>query len=230
MDTSKFAVIGLGRFGSRLAVTLAKNGAEVLAIDHDPKLVDAIRDDVTLAVRLDSTEEAALRAQGVEKVDAAIIAIGERFESTALTVATLKALGVPRIFARAHTDTQAKVLATLGADAVINPERESALRWAHRLMLPNLRQYVELGEGHSMVYTVAPAAFHNKTLLDLQLRGKYGVNLVAINRTVRDASSSPDAPPAAQVLSVPSATTPILPGDVLVLVGSNKSLSELPAG
>lgn len=227
-ETQEFAVIGLGRFGSRLAVTLTNNGAEVIAIDRDARLVEAIRNDVTVAVRLDSTVEEALRAQGVDQVDAAIVGIGEDFESTVLTVATLKAIGVPKIFARAESDTQAKILADIGAATIINPERESAFRWAHRLMLPNLRQYVELGEGHSMIYTVAPPAFHNKTLLELQLRAKYGVNLVAINRTVRDRSKDPESRTAVQTISVPSAATTILPDDVLVLVGSNESLSNLP--
>lgn len=228
--TQKFAVIGLGRFGRQLATTLAGNGAEVIAMDRNPDLVEELRDDVTLAVRLDSTSEDALKAQGVGDVDVAIVGIGEDFESAALTVATLKSLGVPKIFARAETDVQAKILARIGADAIINPERESASRWAHRLMLPNLRQYVELGEEHSMIYMVAPRMFHGKTLREVHLRANYGVNLVAIQRTVLDRSQDPGAPGTLQVIAVPTAETTILPDDVLVLVGSNEALGNLPGG
>ncbi len=219
----KFAVIGLGRFGSRLAITLTRSGAEVIAMDRNPRLVEEFRDEVTLAVRLDSTSEDALRAQGMQKVDAAIVAIGEDFESSALTVALLKGLGVSCIYARAETPVQARILEKIGADAIINPESEAAARWAHRLMLPNLRQYVELGEGHSLIHTVAPVVFHGKSPFELGLRAKYGVNLVAIQRGPGSSKSAQG-----KVVYVPTADTRIEPGDVLILVGSNKSLADLP--
>ncbi|MFH0980685.1 MAG: TrkA family potassium uptake protein, partial [Planctomycetota bacterium] len=130
----RFAVIGLGRFGANLARSLMFNGAEVVAIDRRPEPVERIRDDVTLAVCLDSTDLDALGAQDVEHVDAAIVGIGEDFESAALTVATLKDLGVARIYARAETEIQARIMLKVGADAVVSPHRESAVRWAHRLV------------------------------------------------------------------------------------------------
>jgi trk system potassium uptake protein TrkA len=224
-DTQKFAVIGLGRFGTHLALTLTESDAEVIAIDRNPQPVETIRDAVALAVRLDATNEDALRAQGIDRVDAAIVGIGEHFESAALTVASLKAIGVGRILARAETDTQARILAKIGADTIINPEKESASRWAHRLMLPNLSQYVELGEEHSMVYIHAPAAFCHRTPLQLELRSAFGVNLVAIKRRPVAPKGEPSSP---DVLTVPQADTEILPDDVLILVGANQSLSRLP--
>ena len=225
----RFAVIGLGRFGQRLARALtAAGGAEVIAIDRDAGPVEAIRDEVTLAVRLDSTDEAALRAQGVADVDVAIVGIGEGFEAAALTVAVLKSLGVARIYARAETGIQGQILSRVGADEIVNPEHESALRWAHRLMLPNLRQYVELGQDHAMIYSTAPAAFCHQTLADLQLRRKYGVNLVAIKREVRVQTAQADAAVGSPVIAVPQADTTILPEDILILVGSNEALSRLP--
>ncbi len=226
---ARFAVIGLGRFGENLAKALMANGAEVVAIDRNPRLVERIRDEVTLAVRLDSTDGEALRAQGVDRVDAAIVGIGEDFESAALTVATLKELEGGRIYARAETDIQGRIMLKVGADALVSPHRESALRWAHRLMLPNLQQYIELGEGHSMIYAAAPASFHNKTPLELGLRRKYGVNLVAVKRTVSVTTDEGGQARAESVLSVPSADTSILPDDILILVGSNEALSKLPA-
>lgn len=224
----KFAVIGLGRFGMRLARTLAGAEEEVIAIDMNPKLVEEIRDEVTLAVGLDSTDAEALKAQGVDQVDVAVVGIGESFEATALTVATLKLLDVPHIVARAQRDIQGKILKSIGADEIVLPEGESAIRWAHRLTLPNLKEYVELGEGYSMIYMVAPAMFHNKTLQELQLRNEHGVNLIAIKRTT---ATKPDGKPAKGIspsVSVPDANTKIMHGDVLVLVGSNDALSQLP--
>jgi trk system potassium uptake protein TrkA len=225
---ARFAVIGLGRFGESLARALMAEGAEVVAIDKRSNLVERFRDEATLAVRLDSTDAEALRAQGVDEVDAAIVGIGEDFESAALTVATLKELEVARIYARAETEIQGKIMLKVGAHAVVSPHRESALRWAHRLMLPNLQQYIELGEGHSMIYVAAPSAFHNKTLLELRLRREYEVNLVAIKRTVTVGKDDGERSVVESMLSVPMADTMILPDDVLVLVGHNEALSRLP--
>ncbi len=215
----RFAVIGLGRFGQRLARALTAADAEVIAIDRDAQLVEQIRDEVTLAVRLDSTDSEALKMHGIADVDVAIAGIGEDFEDAALTVATLKELGVRRIIARAQTDIQAKILTRVGADEVALPERESAFRWAHRLMLPNLTRYIELGDEHSMIYASAPSRFHDKTLKQLDLRNEYGVNLIAIERRTDEKPT----------IIVPAANTAILADDILVLVGSNESLSGLPS-
>ena len=224
----RFAVIGIGRFGKRLARALTAAEAEVIAIDRDAELVEQIRDEVTLAVRLDSTDAEALRMQAVQDVDVAIVGIGEDFESSALTVATLKEIGVKRIIARANSEIQAKILEKVGADEVALPEGESALRWAHRLMLPNLKQYVELGEGHSMVHMVTPTLFHHKSLKELDLRNAYGVNLVAIKRSVA-VQKDPSAPMTERpIIAVPNADTRILPSDILILVGSDEGMGRLP--
>jgi trk system potassium uptake protein TrkA len=178
----RFAVIGLGRFGEHLARALTHAGTEVIGIDRDPAVVERMRDEVALAVRLDSTDAAALASQDVGEVDAAIVGIGEDFESAALTVVALRELGVRHIVARAMMETQGKILRKVGADEIASAEQESALRWAHRLTLPRMERYVELGEDHSLVYLPAPAAFCDKTLVELELRKQYGVNLVALRR------------------------------------------------
>ena len=244
--------------GALLARALSSTQAEVIATDRQSKLVESLRDDVTLAVRLDSSDEEALKAQGVHEVDVAIVGIGDDFESSALTVATLKSLGVRRIIARAENEMQAQILSRVGADEVASPEAESALRWAHRLSLPNLKRFIELGPEHSIVYRTAPRAFHHKTLRELDLRNRCGVNLIAIERrptaqvdaTAQPVSSSTDGGAAESnanrrqahegqpttvpeatddpIVAVPGATTVILPNDILVLVGSNDDLSALP--
>ncbi len=224
----QFAVIGLGRFGQRLARALTADGAEVIAIDRNAELVESMRDDVTLAVRLDSTNEEALRTQGVAEVGVAIVGIGEEFEAAALTVAVLKSLGVPRIYARAETAIQGQILRRIGAHDIVNPEHESALRWARRLQLPNLKEYVELGEDHALIHTTAPGSFCHKTPADLELRRCFGVNLVAIKRTVNVQKGTDETSSTSAVISVPQADTTILPNDVLILVGSNDALAQLP--
>ena len=226
-QSRKFAVIGLGRFGTGLARALAAADADVIAIDRQIKSVDQIRDDVALAVRLDSTDEEALRAQGVHEVDVAVVGIGQDFESSALTVAILKGLGVPRIVARAENEVQAQILSRIGAGEIASPERESALRWAHRLMLPTLTRYIELGEQYSIVSMPAPGRFHHKTPLELGLRRNFGANLIALERPQSPGEPSGGTPSGPTVV-VPGPDTRILPGDILVLVGSNDDLSRLP--
>ena len=127
----RFAVIGLGRFGQKLAIALSMSGAEVIAIDKNREVIDLIRDQVSHAVRLDSTDEGALRAQGVHNVNVAIIGMGqEGFEAAILTVVNLRQMGVQQIYARAESLMAGEVFSKVGATEVIYPELESAQRWA----------------------------------------------------------------------------------------------------
>jgi trk system potassium uptake protein TrkA len=223
----KFAVIGLGRFGRRLAVSLTRGEAEVIAIDQNRDIVEEIRDEVTHAVRLDSTDEDALRSQGVDKVDVAIVGIGQSgrgFESSVLTVVNLKAMGVPRVYARAETIVQGQVLEKVGATEVIFPEIESAQRWAGKLITPQILDKIDLSPGYSLARIMAPDSFHERTVLDLQLRQKYGVNLVSIKR----GDNVEDRRQKEEVINVPLPDTIIYSGDTLMITGSDESLATLP--
>lgn len=224
----RFAVIGIGHFGRRLAASLTEHGHEVIAIDARQEIIEEIRDEVALAVRLDATDLHALRAQGVDKVDAAVVTIGEDFESNALATATLKELGIPQVISRAGTSIQAKILARIGADQVVSPEEESAVRLGRQLSNPQIVEYVELTEGHSLIQLKAPAAFHNKTLGQIDLRKKYKVNLVAIKKQVSAVRAAGDPSTEEQIIDVPMADTVIRPNDILVLVGATENLAKLP--
>jgi len=160
----QFAVIGLGRFGSRLALNLASAGQEVIAIDRKPEIVQGFRDRVTLAVALDATDEGALRSQGVAEVAAAVVGIGNDFEATVLSTVVLKHLGVKKVIARARSRTSARVLERIGADAVVLPEDESADRWADRLVSPQYLSQFELDQGYSIVELGTPSAWSVKPL------------------------------------------------------------------
>jgi trk system potassium uptake protein TrkA len=222
-----YAVIGLGRFGARLAMLLAEAGAEVIAVDRNRDLVEDIRDRVSLAVCLDSTEEPALRAQGIDKVDVAVVGIGADFEDAALTTALLKQMGVRRVISRAASEIRARILSRIGADDIVNPEKESAERWCGRLLAPEIMARTELAEGYSLVQVAAPGSFHHKTLEDLAVRKKHRVNIVAIRRTVGAAEGDAVRH---QVISVPMPDTVIEPGDVLVLIGADEAIEAFPAG
>lgn len=224
-----FAVIGLGRFGYRVATMLAEAGAEVIAIDRRRDLVEDIRDHVAVAVCLDSTEEEALRSQGVQKVDVAVVGMGTNFEAAALTTILLKHMGVPRVVARAPTDIRGQILSRIGADDVVNPEEESAERWCNRLLTPAMMQHIELAEDHSFAQFAAPRSFHGKTLKDLDVRKKYQVNVVAVRRKIEETDPQGHKTSRITVISVPAGETVIEPDDVLLLIGRNDAIADFPA-
>ncbi len=224
----RFAVIGLGRFGSRLARRLAAAGAEVIAIDQDRRVVEEIRDQVTLAVSLDATDEQALKVQGVDQVDCAIVGIGHDFEANALATVMLKSLRVKRVVSRAGNAMQAKILARIGADAVVSPEDETADRWSYRLLAPFLIDHIELGEGYALVQMAVPGEWQDHSLSDLDLRRKYNITVVAIKRRVE--ASTPTGADAYEerVVDVPMPSSRLGKEDVLVIAGFDRDLERLP--
>lgn len=222
----RFVVIGLGRFGKKLAIALAMSGAEVVAIDRERDIIEDIRDQVSHAVRLDSTDADALRAQGVDKMDVAIVGMGERgraFESAILTVVNLKQMGVPQIYARAANLTAGEVFGAVGATEVIYPEIETAQRWAYKLIAPHIEEKIDFAPGYSLARVKAPDSFHNKTVMDLQLRQKYSINLVAIKRESGAEKNEKDG-----IINVPMPDTVIYAGDILMVAGTDKDLARLP--
>ncbi len=221
-----FAVIGLGRFGQKLAVALTMSGAEVIAIDRNRHEVELIGDQVSHAVRLDSTDEEALKAQGVDKVDVAIIGIGqEGFESAILTVVNLRQMGVKQIYARAESLIAGEVFSKVGATDVIYPEIESAQRWAYKLIAPQIGEKIDFAPGYSLARIKAPASFDGKTVMDLQLRQKYRVNLVSIKRG-ETAQNTKDAK--SDIINVPMPNTIVYQDDILMVAGSDADLAKLP--
>jgi trk system potassium uptake protein TrkA len=225
----RFAVIGLGRFGKKLAVALAMSGAEVIAIDKNRDETELLRDQVSLAVRLDSTDEEALKAQGVDKCDVAIISIGQGtgrgFEAAVLTVVNLKQMGVKQIYARAEDPIAGEVFAKIGATEVIYPEIESAQRWAYKLIAPQIGEKIDFAPGYSLARVKAPASFDGKSVMDIQLRQKYNVNLVAIKRNQEDKTKKTEK---AGIINVPMPNTIINKGDILMIAGSDSDLAKLP--
>ena len=222
----RFAVIGLGRFGRKLAIALAMSGAEVIAIDRERDIIEDIRDQVSHAVRLDSTDGEAMLAQGVDKVDVAIVGMGERgraFESAILTVVNLKQMGVQQIYARAENLTAGQVFSAVGATDVIYPEIETAQRWAYKLIAPHIEEKIDFAPGYSLARVKAPGSFDARTVMDLQLRQKYNVNLVAIKRGEENIREDEE-----RVINVPMPETIVYAEDILMVAGSDMDLARLP--
>lgn len=224
----RVAVIGLGRFGMAVVDQLASSGVQVIAVDSDRELVDEISHKVDVAVALDSTDERALRSQEIHKVDVLIVAIGENFEAALLTAAIAKKqLKIPRVICRAATTIHAEIFIQIGADEVIQPESETGRQLARKLANPFLEDFIDLGEGFTLIELHAPSAFRGKTLRDLNLRVRYGVNLVAIRRTVRSTEKN-GVEQTRESLSVPQADEIIQTEDMLLLIGATENLSRLP--
>jgi len=218
----QIAVIGLGRFGFSVAKTLTESGAEVIAIDREEEKVKAVADIVTYAVQLDAMDEKALRSVGVQNVDIAIVSIGEKIEASILVVMLLKEMGIKNIIAKAVTPLHGRVLENLGVQRVVYPERDMAIRVASSLTRPKVLEELELSREYSIIELPTPKEFAGKSVKEVQLRSKYGVNLIAIKRKVIEAGISKD------IWNVnPSPTDIMGEGDILVLIGTNEDLGRL---
>lgn len=213
----KIAVVGLGQFGKSLATRLSRRGAEVIAVDQDLELVEDVKNDVALAVKLDGTDERDLRAQGIHQVEALVAAIGN-FEANQLLVVLAKRFGIARVIAKASGPVHERILRLIGADEVVLPEVEAAEKVSQRLLRPDLRSYFELIEGYSIAEFEAPASFHGKSLADLALRKNHRVNLIAIRRKEGDRET---------VNVVPLPADVVRSGDVLTVAGADGDLRKL---
>lgn len=175
----KFCVIGLGRLGYQVAVGLAENGMEVMAIDSNESIIASIRDHVTQAVCMRVTDEESLRSIGIDEIQTAIVATGENISQSILITALLKKLGVPKVVARAVDELHKDILTLLGANKIVLPEKEVGTRLADTLSLP-FTDLVRLTHTFSISQMVAPKKFIGKTPRELDLFAKYKVNFVGI--------------------------------------------------
>lgn len=222
---SRFAVIGLGRFGTAVAKTLAAKGAEVIAIDTSEEAVSLLADQVALAVAMDASDMKALRAQNIEEVDAAIVAIGTNFESELLITANLMELGVPRIIARAMTQTQRTILTKIGVKEIISPETEVGINLAERLMSPGLRSYLALPDEYEIVEVEVPKNCSKRTLADIELRKKYNINLIALKRKETKKVNG-ETITEEHLVGVPGPDLKLEPGDTMLIIGKVKDVNR----
>jgi trk system potassium uptake protein TrkA len=216
----RYAVIGLGLLGRTVARELAARGVEVIAVDMDGELVQAMAEDVPLAVRLDSTNRDALKQQGIDQVDAALVAIGQNFQAAVLTTALLKEFGIERVISRARTVEEARILKLVNADEVVLVEEMVARRLATRMMSPSLVEMVELTPGMSLAKIEAAPEMLGKTLSSLKFRQRYGLNVVAVIKSDAEGHGSPTAP-------LPDPDETIEEGDVLLVDGPDEAIERM---
>ena len=206
-------VVGLGRFGRSLALSLNDAGHEVIALDQSPRAVRSVANHVDQAVEGDATNEDVLREIGASDVDIAMVAMAE-VESSVLTTTHLKNLKVPIVYAKASSEVHVTILQRVGADHVVFPERDMAVRVAGSVATPVLRDYFELLPHLGIAEIEAGPMFVRQTLAALDLRSRFGVNVLVIKR-------------GDQLLVMPELTERVREGDSLVVVGRDDQLSRL---
>lgn len=210
----QFIVLGLGRFGSAVATTLVELGYEVLGVDSDPERVNALKNKITEAVQADISEERTLTELGAKNFDAAIVGVGSDLESSILATIMLKEMGIKYIIAKAQNALHRKVLEKIGVDKVVFPERDMGIRIARGLITPNIKDSIELEPDYSVIEIEALPDFADKTLSELDLRNKYGINVLAIKRDNNFNIS-------------PQAKDVIKKGDFLIVIGETKKITKL---
>ena len=226
----RFAVIGLGTFGARVARSLVAKGAEVLAIDADAAKVEAIKDEVTEALRVDATDEKALADSGALDVDAVVVAMGERMESAILTTAVLHRLGAGRVIARASTKLYAQILEDVGADRTILIEEQMADQVAKSLVAPDVLEQITLSSGHSLVEMKPLREMLGKKLGELDIRRRYNVNIVAIKHRVSVVTESGESGFEMHTNDIPGPDDRVDRDDILVVVGKDEDIERLSMG
>ena len=214
MSGEQVMVIGLGRFGSALARELERLGHEVLAVDRSEQLVNDIAPDVTHALQLDASDEDALRAAGAADFNTAIVAISSDAEPSIFATMVLKRLGVRSVISKAGSILHGEILARVGADRVVFPERETGLRLAHSFNVPNVIDYLDVAPNFGIEKIRPPKSFIGRSLAELDLKTRLGLTPIALRR-------------AQQVFVNPARDERLAEGDELILIGRDDKLDQL---
>ncbi|GAB4072268.1 Ktr system potassium transporter KtrC [Barrientosiimonas marina] len=208
-----YAVIGLGRFGGSICTELSEEGRHVLAIDADEDKINEFKNIASYAVIADSTDEATLKDLGIKNIDHVIVAIGDNIQASILTTVVLTDLGIKKITVKAQNDYHEKILNRIGADQVVHPERDMGKRIARNIISSNILDYLELSDDYSIVEVKAGKKMDGRTMIDLDIRARYGCNVVAVKRE----DSINVSPAADDVLEE---------DDTLIIIGADNDLSR----
>jgi trk system potassium uptake protein len=213
MVKKEFVVVGLGRFGGSIVRSLSDQGMEVMAIDQDEDKVNEFSSIASHAVVADSTDESVLKSLGIRNFDHVIVAIGDDIQSSILTTLMMKEIGVKKITVKAQNDYHEKVLRKIGANQVVHPERDMGRRIAHNIVSNNVLDYLELSDEHSIVEIVANENLSGNSLIDLDIRAQFGINIVAIKRQK-------------DIIVSPQADEQIREGDILIVIGADTDINR----
>jgi trk system potassium uptake protein TrkA len=225
MKSKKYAVIGIGQFGRAIAKALSQKGAEVMAIDTDPEIIEEISEHVALAVVLDATDKKALISQDITDFDAVVVAIGQDFEQVLLCSVTLQDLGVKRIISRANGRNQRYILEKIGIKEILSPEYEVGVIVAERLRNPSIVSYLQFPDDYRIAEIKSPAGISGRTLEELNLRDKYRLSLITIKQEI-EIKIKDESVIEQHIEGVPNSKTTLQPTDTLVVFGKNHDIER----
>jgi trk/ktr system potassium uptake protein len=213
---SRFAVIGLGNFGSWVVRTVFENGREVLAIDSDKERVQKIKRHATVAVVADCTQKETLTKLGVSEMEAVVVSLGENVSASTLVTLFLREMGVKRILVKAVDEDHAKILTKVGATDVIFPEKEIAIKTAKSLILPNILEYLPMTGEYEIVELAPPDSFVGKTLKDLALPKRFQVQVIAVKELIPE-----------NLIVIPPADFVVKDSDSLIVLGKTTNIERI---
>lgn len=226
MKLNKFAVIGVGKYGSTIACRLADKGTQVFAFDTNEEKIEAIKDKVAFAVALDSTDEKALQTQNIADLDAVVVAIGENFEATVLTCVHLMDLGVKRIIARASGAHQKLILEKIGIKEILTPEEEVAFIVRERLINPSILSFLQLPDDYEIAEIKAPKGIVGRTIADIDFNNKYQLTFITLKREFEVDGKGEDVMTEQHVIGVPATDMKIRATDTLIIFGTSKHVAK----
>jgi trk system potassium uptake protein TrkA len=224
---ARFVIIGMGKFGTAVASTLNSHDAEVIGIDKDELVLEEVKDRVTSALCLDATDETALKQAGIDDSNAIIVAIGNNIQANIMTCALLKKIGVGKIYAKVEDDLHRRILKSLGIEEIFFPEEIVGQSLAKQLIMEEINQIVELSRDHWLIELIAPQEFIGRTLHEMDLLKKYGLNIVTIKSRVLKISEIGEKIIEERINSLPGANDVFNEGDRVVLLGSKANIDRL---
>ncbi|MBR3646392.1 MAG: TrkA family potassium uptake protein [Lachnospiraceae bacterium] len=214
MSVREIAVFGLGRMGKAVAQHFSESGGQVIAIDNNQRTVDEIADKVAYAVKVDVNDVEAIKSLSLGNVDVAVITLGENLEASIMAIIACKEVGIEMVYAKAKNKLQGKILEKVGADRIVYPEEDMGERLAKTLRYGNLRDVINLEDGVSIVEADIPKHWIGKTLIDLNIRKKYGFNLIAIRENGKIRTNIP-------------ADKPLKAGVDIVIIGEEAKINKI---
>lgn len=213
----QFAVLGLGSFGWSVAVTLETMGCDVIAVDDNYEKIQEISDLVSYAIKADVSEPEALKALGSRNLDGVVIAVSENFEASVMAAMLCKEMGIPQVLVKARDRLQGSILERVGADSVVYPESDMGSRVAKNLVATEFTDWISLSSEYSMVETAIPESWKQKSLAELKVRERLGINVVGLIQ-------------GEQVTVTLDPTAPLPSEGILILVGANQVLEKFGSG
>lgn len=209
----QFGIIGLGRFGSSVAITLEKLGYQVLAIDKNEDKINSVKDFVTYAKQTDATDTESLKEAGIGNCDVVVVAIGGDMQNSILTTIVLKEMGIKRLIVKASNAMHGKVLEKIGVEKIVYPEKDTGIRVAHQLVSSNILEFIQISHDYSMEEIKISEALQGKTLKDMNLRKKYEIEVLAIKRKEK-------------LILIPNSEEEMVLNDLLIIIGKTENIRE----